>query len=83
MRTKVTAELITEIKTRHNAGEAIIEIARTLGISYTLAREVVRDIYKGGPVDINSEFFDFNNRCVITGFSFPADREKKIFWQVV
>ena len=79
MRTKVTAELITEIKTRHNAGEAIVEIARSLNVSYSTARDIVRDTYKSGNHVINSEFFDFNNRCVITGFSFPADRGKKYF----
>lgn len=79
MRSKVTKELITEIKTRHNAGESINEIASSLSVAYSTARDIVRDTYRSGNFGQIGEFFDFANRCVITGFSFPEDREKKYF----
>lgn len=72
---KVTAETIHEIKTRHNAGEPIIEISRDIKISYSTVRDIVRDTYRNGTIEAKGEFFEFNNRCVITGFCFP-DRYK-------
>jgi hypothetical protein len=75
---KVTAETIHTIKSRHNAGEAIIEIARSLKLSYSTVRDIVRDTYRSSPVEHKGEFFDFNNRCVITGFYFPAERDNRL-----
>ena len=77
MRSKITPEIAAEIKKRHNLGEAIIEISRTMGISYTICRSIIRDVYHNSEIITNSEFFDFNNRCVITGFVNYRERENQ------